>query len=131
MTSSHFHAVIWMDHHRAQVFHFNSTEEDHEKVHTHNSSAHLHHQATSAGGSHEKMDPSFINEILGAVLAAGEILVVGPGNAKTEFITYVEKHHPKVRAKILGVETVDHPSDREIVAYARKFFKPVDAMLPR
>jgi len=77
------------------------------------------------------MEPEFMKEVASAISVAGEILVIGPGNAKTEFMTYVEKHDPKLKAKILGVETVDHPSDGEIVAYARKFFKPVDEMLPR
>lgn len=77
------------------------------------------------------MDPAFMNEVAHAVSQAGEILLIGPGNAKSEFTTYLDSHNPGLRAKILGVEAVDHPSDGEIVAYARKFFKPVDAMLPR
>ncbi len=131
MTSSHFHAVIWIDHHQARVFHFNINEEDQEKFHPHNASVHLHHKANTTGSGHETMEPAFMKETISAVSAAGEILVIGPGNAKTEFITYIEKHDPKLRAKILGIETVDHPSDGQIVAYARKFFKPVDEMLPR
>jgi hypothetical protein len=29
---------------------------------------------------------------------------------------------------ILGVETVDHPTDKQLVAYARKYFKSADLM---
>ena len=32
---------------------------------------------------------------------------------------------------IAGVETVDHPSDAQLVAYARHYFKTEDLMLPQ
>jgi hypothetical protein len=32
---------------------------------------------------------------------------------------------------IVGVETVDHPSDGQLVAYARRYFKAEDRMLPQ
>ena len=131
MASSRFHAAVWLDHHQARVFHFNVNDSDSQKVHPHNASVHIHHKANTIGSGHALMEPEFMKEVASAISVAGEILVIGPGNAKTEFMTYVEKHDPKLKAKILGVETVDHPSDGEIVAYARKFFKPVDEMLPR
>jgi hypothetical protein len=31
---------------------------------------------------------------------------------------------------IAGVETVDHPSDAQLVAYARKYLKAADRMMP-
>jgi hypothetical protein len=32
---------------------------------------------------------------------------------------------------IAGVETVDHPSDGQLVAFARHYFKAEDRMLPQ
>jgi hypothetical protein len=32
---------------------------------------------------------------------------------------------------IVGVETVDHPSDAQLVAYAKQYFKAEDRMLPQ
>jgi hypothetical protein len=32
---------------------------------------------------------------------------------------------------ITGVETVDHPSDGQLVAFARHYFKTEDRMLPQ
>jgi hypothetical protein len=32
---------------------------------------------------------------------------------------------------LIGVETVDHPSDAQLVAYARKYFTAMDRMLPQ
>ena len=38
---------------------------------------------------------------------------------------------PTLSAKIVGVETVDHPTDGELVAHARRFFKADSQMPPR
>lgn len=38
-------------------------------------------------------------------------------------MTHFEKHDPELLKLIFGVETVDHPSDAQLVAYARKYFK--------
>jgi hypothetical protein len=43
-------------------------------------------------------------------------------------VKYLDAHDRTLRAKVAGVETVDHPTDREMVAYARKYFKGSDRM---
>ena len=59
---------------------------------------------------------------------AAEVLVVGPGVAKLEFIKHVAKHEHALEPKIVGVETVDHPTDGQLVAYARRYFRAADRM---
>ena len=34
-----------------------------------------------------------------------------------------------MQKRVVGVETLDHPSDRELLAYARKYFRRVDSLL--
>jgi hypothetical protein len=46
-------------------------------------------------------------------------------------LKHIHQHDPKRMAVIVGVETVDHPSDAALVAYARKYFKAADRMLPQ
>jgi hypothetical protein len=48
---------------------------------------------------------------------------VGPSTAKLDFSRYLHKHDPALEARIVGIETVDHPSDGQLVAYARKYFE--------
>jgi NADH dehydrogenase FAD-containing subunit len=67
--------------------------------------------------------------VINSVNETKEILVIGPGSAKLELIKHAHHHDPKIAANIVGVETVDHPSDKEILAYARKFFYKADQML--
>ena len=42
---------------------------------------------------------------------------------------YLMKHHALVADKVLSVETVDHPTDNQLVAFAKKYFKKADRML--
>lgn len=131
MNIPHFHAIIWIDHHEAKIFHFNATDADLQTLHPNNPSMHVHHKSNTIGSGHETLDHVFLHEIATAVSSADEVLIVGPGNAKTELVKHITQHDPKLKSKILGVETVDHPSDGQIVAYARKFFTSADAMRPQ
>ena len=60
-----------------------------------------------------------------------QFLVTGPAHAKTEMIKHISQHDPALMKKIVGVETVDHPSDGQLVAHARHYFKAEDRMLPQ
>jgi hypothetical protein len=131
MSSHHFHAVVWIDHHEARVFHFNPTEADRLIVHPDDPTRHIHHKANSIGSGHAAEDQNFLQAVTQAIADAGEILVTGPANEKTELLKHIEKHDPQLRKRIVGVETVDHPTDGQLVAHARKYFTGEDRMLPQ
>jgi hypothetical protein len=61
--------------------------------------------------------------VLDAVSDAGEILILGPSRAKAELAKNIREHNPQVGNRIVAVEAADHPSDPEIVAYAKRHFK--------
>ena len=122
------HAVIWIDHQEAHVIHFDSQASDSEVIKTRSTHPHLHHKSGSSGAGHTGADKSYLHAVAEAVADAAEILIVGPGSAKLEWLRHVEKHDPKVAQKILGIETVDHPTDRQLLAYARKYFLRIDKM---
>ena len=122
------HAVIWIDHSEAHVIHFDSEASESEVVKTKSTHPHMHHKSGSVGSGHSRAADEYLRAVAEAVADAGEILVVGPGSAKLELIRYTEKHLPKVAQKILGVETVDHPTDRQLLAYARKTFVRIDQL---
>lgn len=125
----HFHAVVWLDHAEARIFQFSRDEV--EKLTVHGHKHHLHHKASSVAGSgREPADLAFYTEIGHRLDGSGEILVLGPGAAKLEFIRHVHKTMPLLEPGIVGVETVDHPTDGQIVAYARKYFRARDRMRP-
>ena len=70
----------------------------------------------------------FYHDVAHALDGVEEILVTGPAAAKLEFIKYVHKSHHTLVPKIVGVETVDHPTDKQLVAYARHYFRAADKM---
>jgi hypothetical protein len=56
MTKHHYHAVIWIDHREARVFHFNPTDVDKLILHPDNPTRHIHHKANSIGSGHASAD---------------------------------------------------------------------------
>jgi hypothetical protein len=63
--------------------------------------------------------------------SAQEIVVTGPAQAKTELMVWLRRHAPATSARVLGVETLDHPTHGEIVAFARRYFRAKDRMTPQ
>jgi stalled ribosome rescue protein Dom34 len=88
----------------------------------------LHHMANSGDSGHAAVDKEFFHRVVAEVSSAGAILIVGPGSAKIELRTYIAQHHPQVAAKISAVETLDHPTDGELLAFGRRFFSADDRM---
>ncbi|WP_315755529.1 MULTISPECIES: translational machinery protein [unclassified Bradyrhizobium] len=120
---THFHAVVWLDHSEAKVFHIGLTGADELTLHPHLQTKHLHHKANEIGSGHAAPDKNFLEEVAHALDDAGEILIIGPASAKTELAKYLHDKHPAVGKRIVGVEVADHPTDRQIVAYAKQHFK--------
>jgi stalled ribosome rescue protein Dom34 len=131
MSEHHFHAVVWIDHHEARVFHFSPTDVETLVLHPDHPTRHIHHKANSIGSGHAAEDKNFLHAVAQSVADAGEILVTGPANEKTELVKHIEQHDPQLKKKIVGVESVDHPSDAELVAHAKKYFKMADRMTPQ
>ena len=131
MTSHHYHAVILIDHREARVFHFGPSDVERLVVHPDHPTKHIHHKANSIGSGHVAMDNEFLHAVVESVADAGAILITGPAGTKTELIKHIHQHDPARMKAVAGVETVDHPSDGALVAYARKYFKATDRMQPQ
>jgi stalled ribosome rescue protein Dom34 len=125
MTS--LHAAVWIDHNEAKIFHVDDETLDADVIRPRK---HLsRHPTQTAERSHPADEQHFFHEVAAAVESAREILVVGPGKAKLEFIKHVQKHDHALEPKIIGVETVDHPTDGQLVAFVRRYFRAADLML--
>jgi len=123
------HAVIWIDHKEAHVMFLGQDVGEVEIIKTKSTHAHLHHKANEVGSGKVAFDVKYLHSVIEAVKESKEILILGPGSAKLELIKHAHHHDQQIAAKIVGVETVDHPTDKEILAYARKFFYKADQML--
>ena len=129
--SGHSHVVVWIDHREARVIFFNAEEAETHVVHAHDRHAHLHHKANSLGSGHAAEDHNFLEAVSQAMAGAREALIAGPGSAKTELMKHIQNHTPDLARAILGVETLDHPTDGELVGHARKFFHAADRRTPQ
>jgi stalled ribosome rescue protein Dom34 len=126
--AEHYHALVWIDHHQAKIFHFDASGADRELLHSTNPHQHLHHKANSQDSGHAAVDKQFLRQVAEALAPAGAILITGPGSAKTELDHYIQLTHPDLARRISGVETVDHPTDKQLVALGRSFFNKDDRM---
>ncbi len=120
------HVVIWIDHKEAHILYFDAQKNSlikSESPHTH-----LHHKANEIGSGNAPEDHQFFHKVISAVVNVNEILVVGPGSAKGELLKHAAVHDSAIAKHIISVETVDHPTDGQILAYAKKYFQPVDGL---
>lgn len=126
---SHYHAVVWIDHTQAHVMHI--SPEDVEKSVIKPSQPHhkLHSKVGTLGAARAPEDQAYYHQVAQALAGAGEILVVGPAQAKLQLIKHLHAHDLALAQRVVGMETVDHPTDAQIVAYARKYFQAKDLML--
>lgn len=123
------HAVIWIDHKEAHVMFLSEDADEAEIIKTKSTHPHLHHKRGEIGSGKVAFDVKYFESVMGAVKEAKEILIIGPGSAKVELIKYAHLHEAGVAEKIVGIETVDHPTDNEVLAFARKFFYKIDRIL--
>jgi stalled ribosome rescue protein Dom34 len=123
------HVAVWIDHKEARVLRVEVLPGEEVTV----EAAHHLHNKHPRGPEEAKEHPEdakrFFHEVAAALQGDEEILVVGPSTAKLEFLKYVHKHDHTLEPKIVGIETVDHPTDGQLVAFAKKYFVRRDRML--
>jgi len=118
------HFVIWIDSNEARIFSFGINSVTESSVHSTREN-HVHrHPKDGLTRIHEHPDDDvrFFDDAGLALKGQGRVLIVGPGVAKLRFLRHAQAHHPALEARVAGIETVDHQTDRQIVAYARQYF---------
>ena len=126
----HYHAVVWIDHREAHVMHISPDDIEVSIVHPSKPHQHLHNKRGAVGTGRAPEDQNFYHEVVEALKGAQEILIIGPASAKLDLVKHIHSHDQQMVDKVVGVETVDHPSDTQVVAYARKYFIAADRMRP-
>jgi hypothetical protein len=82
-------------------------------------------QLVPADDSRERRSTGLLNIYYNAVIAsirdAESILIFGPGEAKGELKKRLVRN--QLRGRIVGIETIDRMTDRQIAAKVRRYFK--------
>jgi stalled ribosome rescue protein Dom34 len=121
------YATVWLDHREARVFRLDSHDVDKQTVRTPQHVHRRHPKGESGAKEHPDDAARFFHELARSLDDYQYILVVGPSTAKLDFVRYVHDHYRALEPRIAGVETVDHPTDGQVTAYGKKYFKLDDA----
>ena len=114
-----YHAVVWIDHEKALVTMFDREHSETVPIRAHN-----HHKHQGIG----RDDAAFFKEAADALAGVHEVLLAGPGQAHEEFRVWCLQHRPEVAKTIVASMPLDHPTDKQLAALARKLFRGIDNM---
>jgi len=116
---STYHAVVWIDHTEAHVIFFDKT---HSESHRIQSRSHHKHQGKSLDMN------ALFREVAQALAECQEILLAGPGLVRFQLSAWCQQHAKHVAAHMVESVASDHPSDAQLVAMAKTYFKKFDTM---
>jgi stalled ribosome rescue protein Dom34 len=121
---TYLNAVVWIDHRGAHIHSFNWDESESVFVRHEDAPHKLHSKASGTPGSqHVHEDKAYLGAVVDALQPFREILIVGPGLAKTELKKHLDREAPSVAERVVGVEPMDHPSDGQLLDFARRYFR--------
>ena len=114
--------IMWIDHHEARIFDVQEGAFDEAKVRASDRHVHRHPKGGTAEHNHPDDAQRFFHEVAATLEGTEQLLIVGPSNAKLEFFRYLHRHAAKLEPKVVGLETVDHPTDGQLIAYGKRHF---------
>jgi stalled ribosome rescue protein Dom34 len=122
------HAVTWIDRKEARIFHLHPDATDETTILAPQHHLHRHPLGPADVRGSAEDARRFFKEVARALEGADALLIVGPSSTKLEFFRYLHEHDRRLEAKVVGVESADHPTDGEIVARAKDCFAVSDRM---
>jgi len=124
--------AVWIDHKEARIFHVLPDSFDKMTIEAPHRHVHRHPKGQEIDKNRDREHPDdahhFFRDVSRSLDDAGEILIVGPSTAKLHLFGYIQRHEHALEQKVVGLETVDHPTDGQLVAYAKQYFKASDKM---
>ena len=115
--------ALWLDRNEARVFHVDANSFGKDTIHAPNHHVHRHpkDQETKTR-NHPDDEARFFDEVIAHLAGSEEVLVMGPSMTKLHFLRYAQRKTPALADRVVGLETSDHPTDRELVAHIRHYF---------
>ena len=111
--------AIWIDQSHAKIFNLSPEHLTTEKKLKHHEIRHHTHAIDQIEAQFHEHE--FQKIILKLVADAEQILLLGPGVAKTHFQHFLDTRHPAIAKKVVACENMDHPTDPQIAAFAKKY----------
>ncbi|MEO8757125.1 MAG: translational machinery protein [Devosia sp.] len=123
------HACVWIDHREAKIFGLSRDQSEEVTVHDHHAPKHIHRKADHVHQCKAAPDHAFFDDVAAQLLGFKGIVIVGPGTARSEFAGHLAERYPQITKRVWGIEAMDHPTEPQIIAAARKFFHAADQIL--
>lgn len=123
------HAIVWIDHAQARVTRFDSETAETRVIHPAGGTPHLHHKANSMDSGRAPEDEHYLHSVGQALKGCTAVLIVGPANEKREFLKHLARHDVELLGLVAAVQTMDHPSDAQLLEHARRHFRLQDPLL--
>ena len=123
------HVVVWIDATEARIVtvQANASGEVVERP------DHNKHHHRSRAGSHEgyrtTVDHVFFQRVANDLANAKSFMVIGPANAKTEFVKHLHRYDPQLFPRLSAVESADRMTDGQLADLARVYFKKTDRII--
>ena len=120
---------LWIDHRQAVIVVVTDAGEETQRIIS-NMEKHVRFSSgSSEDGSQEDVRDrkfgnhldSYYDEVIAVIRGADAIQIFGPGEAKGELEKRLE--HEGLKGRIVGIETVDKMTDRQIAAKVREHFR--------
>ena len=112
--------IVWIDRAGAKVIQFSREKMERKTLKSH---SHDHHTHELDSQDMERKEKKLFQEVVESLSPASQILILGPGVVKHHFQNFLNEHHPLLSKKVVGCETVDHPTDPQIAAQAMKYLR--------
>jgi ABC-type branched-subunit amino acid transport system substrate-binding protein len=127
---------LWIDHKRAVLLSLSETGERIQKIESgidrHTRYRGSTHPRTPYSAQYQQGDDQldnkfneqlnkFYSQVIAAIRDSDAILILGPGLAKSEFSKRLA--HEKVRSRVVGIETADKMTERQLAARVRAYFE--------
>jgi stalled ribosome rescue protein Dom34 len=113
------YVVVWIDHQEARISQVGPDGLHSERVKAHPQPKHGRRYRQN---DHSEVDAHFFRDVAGALDSVDEVLVVGPGTAKLQFMRWMHQHTPNIERKVVSVESADHPTDAQLAAHVKRYF---------
>jgi stalled ribosome rescue protein Dom34 len=118
---------VWIDHRRAVIAIIADHHEKMKQVDSHMEKRVRHPVPAQEDSAEDQRDRRFAghldkyyDEVIACLRDADSILILGPGEAKIELAQRLDRDVP--HGRIVGVDTVDKMTDRQVAATVRQRF---------
>ena len=116
-----FPGVVHLTHQGAHAIEFDSAS-------SHATDLARHAHATRQHGSAVRSEHEYFGAVCDLLEEFPRVIVAGGRTTLADFRHYVTKHRSHTLDRITAYEVVDHPTDNQLVAVARKRFEAFDRL---